>query len=68
MAGRYALTATPAVLRLAMGMVAAGDALCIAGNHEAKLLRALRGANVTTGHGLAESLAQLGAETPELTA
>ncbi|HEY7073024.1 MAG TPA: polynucleotide kinase-phosphatase [Acidimicrobiales bacterium] len=58
--------ATPAVLRLAMGMVAAGDALCIAGNHEAKLLRALRGANVTTGHGLAESLAQLGAEPPEL--
>ena len=57
--------ATPAVLRLAMGMVAAGDALCIAGNHEAKLLRALRGANVTTSHGLAESLAQLGAEAPE---
>jgi protein phosphatase len=54
--------ATPAVLRLVMGMVACGDALCIAGNHEAKLLRALRGANVTTGHGLAESLAQLGAE------
>jgi protein phosphatase len=57
--------ATPAVLRLVMGMVAAGDALCIAGNHEAKLLRALRGANVTTGHGLAESLAQLDAEPLE---
>ena len=57
--------ATPAVLRLVMGMVAAGDALCIAGNHEAKLLRALRGADVTTGHGLAESLAQLDAEAPE---
>jgi protein phosphatase len=57
--------ATPAVLRLVMGMVAAADGLCIAGNHEAKLLRALRGADVTTGHGLAESLAQLGAEAPE---
>ena len=51
--------ATPAVLRLAMGMVAAGDALCIPGNHETKLLRALRGRNVTISHGLAETLAQL---------
>jgi protein phosphatase len=33
---------TPGVLRLAMGMVAAGTALCVPGNHEAKLLRALR--------------------------
>jgi protein phosphatase len=58
--------ATPAVLRLAMAMVEAGDALCIPGNHEAKLLRALQGRNVTTTHGLAESLAQLAAEPPEL--
>ena len=43
-----------------MGMVAAGDALCIPGNHEVKLLRALQGRNVTTSHGLAESLEQLG--------
>ena len=57
--------ATPAVLRLAMGMVDAGDALCIPGNHEAKLLRALRGRNVTVSHGLAESLAQLAVEPPE---
>jgi protein phosphatase len=57
--------ATPAVLRLAMGMVEAGDALCVPGNHEAKLLRALRGSNVTVSHGLAESLAQLAAEPPE---
>ncbi len=60
--------ATPAVLRLAMGMVAAGDALCVPGNHEAKLLRALQGRNVTTGHGLAESLRQLGGEPAEFTA
>ena len=54
---------TPGVLRLVMGMVATGDAFCVAGNHENKLLRALRGRNVQVTHGLAESLAQLGAET-----
>jgi protein phosphatase len=53
---------TPGVLRLVMGMVAAGDALCVSGNHEAKLLRALRGRNVRRTHGLAESLRQLDAE------
>jgi protein phosphatase len=57
--------ATPAVLRLAMGMVADGTALCLPGNHEVKLLRALNGKNVTTAHGLAMSLEQLGAEPPE---
>jgi protein phosphatase len=57
--------ATPAVLRLAMGMVADGTALCVPGNHEAKLLRALRGRNVTVSHGLAESLAQIAAEPDE---
>ena len=53
---------TPGVLRLVMGMVAAGTALCVCGNHEDKLLRALRGRNVKVSHGLAESLAQLAAE------
>jgi polynucleotide kinase-phosphatase len=53
---------TPGVLRLVMGMVKAGNALCVSGNHEAKLVRALKGANVTVSHGLAESLAQLGSE------
>jgi protein phosphatase len=56
---------TPGVLRLVMGMVAGGDALCVPGNHEAKLLRALRGRKVQLSHGLAESLAQLEAEPPE---
>lgn len=54
--------ASPAVLRLAMGMVAAGDALCVPGNHEIKLLKKLRGRNVRVSHGLAETLAQLEAE------
>ncbi|HEX4015292.1 MAG TPA: polynucleotide kinase-phosphatase [Frankiaceae bacterium] len=53
---------TPGVLRLAMGMVAAGDAFAVPGNHENKLLRALRGRNVQVTHGLAESLAQLANE------
>ncbi|WP_022879171.1 polynucleotide kinase-phosphatase [Microbacterium sp. B19] len=53
------------VLRLAMGMVASGSALAVPGNHEAKLVRALRGARVTPTHGLAETLAQLSGESPE---
>jgi protein phosphatase len=53
---------TPAVLRTAMSMTAAGSALCVPGNHEQKLLRALRGRNVQISHGLAESLAQLEAQ------
>jgi protein phosphatase len=53
---------TPAVLRLVMGMVRDGSALCIPGNHEVKLLRAMQGKNVTASHGLAESLAQLALE------
>ncbi len=59
---------TPGVLRLVMGMVGAGDAFCVTGNHENKLLRALRGRNVQMTHGLAESLAQLDAEPPEFRA
>jgi polynucleotide kinase-phosphatase len=55
----------PGVLRLAMGMVEAGSALCVPGNHENKLVRALRGRRVQVTHGLAESLAQLESESPE---
>ena len=56
---------TPDVLRLVMGMVAAGTALCVPGNHDIKLLRKLRGKDVQITHGLAETLAQLEAEPPE---
>jgi protein phosphatase len=55
----------PGVLRLAMGMVEAGSAICVPGNHERKLVRALRGRNVQVTHGLAESLDQLEVEPPE---
>ena len=51
-----------------MGMVAAGTALSVSGNHEAKLVRALKGANVRVSHGLAESIAQLGEESEEFRA
>jgi diadenosine tetraphosphatase ApaH/serine/threonine PP2A family protein phosphatase len=42
----------PGVLRRAMAMVAAGQALCVPGNHDDKLLRKLRGRNVRIAHGL----------------
>lgn len=47
------------VLRLVMGMVAAGTALCVPGNHDAKLLRALGGKAVKPLHGLDDTLRQL---------
>ena len=50
-----------------MGMTAEGSALSVTGNHEAKLVRALRGRNVTVTHGLEVSLAQLAAEPPGFT-
>ncbi|MGW1056505.1 polynucleotide kinase-phosphatase [Micromonospora rubida] len=53
---------SPGVLRLVMGMVAAGHAICVPGNHEQKLLRKLRGQDVRLTHGLAETMAQLEAE------
>lgn len=56
---------TPDVLRLVMGMVADNTAICVPGNHDVKLLRALKGRNVQRTHGLAESLAQLEQETDE---
>jgi polynucleotide kinase-phosphatase len=56
---------SPGVLRLVMGMVAAGTAICVSGNHEAKLVRALNGRKVTVAHGLKESLEQFAAEPPE---
>jgi protein phosphatase len=56
---------TPGVLRLVMGMVAAGAALCVPGNHEARLLKALRGKNVKRSHGLDASMEQLEQESEE---
>ncbi|MFD6090531.1 polynucleotide kinase-phosphatase [Oerskovia sp. NPDC060338] len=56
---------SPGVLRLVMGMVRAGHALAVPGNHEHKLVRALSGRNVTVSHGLETTLAQLAEEPDE---
>ena len=53
------------VLRLVMGMQKTGAALCVPGNHDVKLVRALQGRNVNPTHGLAESLSQLEEESAE---
>ena len=55
---------TPQALRLVMEMVAAGTALCLPGNHDDKLLRALIGRKVRIGRALAGSIAQIDAEPP----
>ena len=46
---------------LVQGMVRAGDAWCVPGNHDVKLVRALRGRNVQITHGLDRSLAEIDA-------
>src|SRR5262245_51401662 len=56
---------SPAVLRLVMSMVGQGEALCVPGNHDVKLLRKLRGRDVRITHGLAETLEQLESESEE---
>ena len=53
------------VLRTVMGMVRAGSALAVPGNHDVKLVRALRGKKVQVKHGLERSLAELEAEAPQ---
>jgi protein phosphatase len=59
---------TPGVLRLVMGMVGAGHALCVSGNHENKLVRALDGRKVQLKHGIVESLEQMGRQPAEFRA
>jgi protein phosphatase len=53
------------VLKLVMGAVEDGTALCVPGNHDMKLMRKLRGRDVQITHGLAESLAQLANESED---
>jgi protein phosphatase len=54
---------TPAVLRTAMAFVASGNGLAVVGNHDDKLLRALKGHPVKVAQGLETSLAQLKRES-----
>ncbi|MGB8646761.1 MAG: AAA family ATPase [Anaerolineae bacterium] len=55
----------PQVLHLVMDMVAAGQALCVPGNHDMKLVRKLSGRTVEITNGLAETLEQLESEPLE---
>lgn len=56
---------TPEVLKLVMSMTTAGNAYCVPGNHDIKLMRWLSGKNVQAKHGLQESIDQLSLETQE---
>src|SRR6202046_4646295 len=56
---------TVQVLRLVSSMVQSGQAFCVPGNHDMKLVRALRGRDVKRTHGLAETMEQLGEEPDE---
>lgn len=56
---------SPGVLRRVMGLVREGRALCVPGNHDVKLLKYLNGKKVQLTHGLAETVEQLQAESPE---
>jgi len=53
---------TVQVLRLVSTMVRLGQAFCVPGNHDIKLVRALRGKDVKRTHGLAETMEQLDRE------
>jgi len=53
-----------AVLGLVMDMVAAGHAICVPGNHDAKLVRHLSGRKVTVAHGLQGTIDELDGQTP----
>ncbi|MEL7049885.1 MAG: metallophosphoesterase, partial [Pseudomonadota bacterium] len=56
---------SPDVLRIVMHMVGEGQAICVPGNHDVKLLRWLNGRDVKLTHGLAETVEQLNRETDE---
>jgi protein phosphatase len=53
---------TVQVLRLVSSLVQSGQAFCVPGNHDMKLVRALRGRDVKRTHGLAETMEQLARE------
>lgn len=60
--------ATPAVLRLVMSIMQAGQGLCVPGNQDLKLTAALKGSDVQPTFGLARSLEQFAAEPAEFRA
>ncbi len=56
---------SPGVVRLVSDAVKSSVGFCVAGNHDVKLSRALRGRDVKISHGLAESIEQLKGEPDE---
>jgi protein phosphatase len=52
-------------IALVQNMVKAGQALCVVGNHDDKLLRQMQGKNVKINHGLENSIAEIAALPPE---
>lgn len=52
-------------VRIARNMVKAGSAFCIAGNHDVKLVRWLRGKQVQVKHGLEQSIVEIGSLGPD---
>lgn len=55
-------------LRLVMDMVLAGRAICLLGNHEAKLIRKLEGRDVKLKHGLEQTVEELAKTSPDFQA
>ncbi len=55
-------------IALVQNMVKAGQALCVVGNHDDKLLRQMQGKNVKINHGLENSIAEIAALPAETTA
>ena len=53
---------SPDVLRIVVDMVAGGQALAVAGNHDDKFMRWLKGRNVKIANGLEGTIAQLDGE------
>jgi len=53
------------VVRLVMGMVRSGSAWCVAGNHDVKLLKKLKGSDVKLTHGLDKTVSQIEAQNEE---
>ncbi|MDE5737106.1 MAG: polynucleotide kinase-phosphatase [Oscillospiraceae bacterium] len=53
------------VLKIAMSMVKSGNAIAVAGNHDAKLVKYLKGKSVQLTHGLDKTVAELNAESKE---
>ena len=56
---------SPEVLKLVSQLVASGQAFCVPGNHDVRLMRVLRGRDQPLTYGLGETLEQLGSEPPE---